>query len=108
MTALRDEKVPQVAREVGRYARHYRQEVGFERVYGTLGRVSAVHVGGHQLEFGAPLLGDLFFVLHARLVVQYLEVDAKASGLERRHDGVIRGNPVLVLTCFERTSQDGI
>ena len=105
---LGDEKVPQVAREVGSHSRQDRQKMSFESANCTFGRIATMHVGRDQLKFGFPFLGDRLFVLDAGFVIQDLEVDGEASRFQALHDAVVSWDAVVVLARFEWASEDRI
>jgi hypothetical protein len=60
-----------------------RPTADLERANSTLSLVLAMHIRRDKLEFGVPLKGDGFFVCHAGLVVENLEINQKT--LAARH-----------------------
>ena len=70
--SLRDEEIPQEAWEVMCDTRQHSEEVCLEGAYGAIRGIATVHVGGDELELGAPSFGDLFFICGTGLVVENL------------------------------------
>ena len=105
---MREELVPQVFGEGGRYAGEYAEEVGFEGADGTFGDVAAVDIGGHELVCGLPDVSDVATVLLAGFVVEDLVVNDVAARLEAGHDAGVGRDTVAVLAGLEGFNEDGV
>jgi hypothetical protein len=70
--------------------------------------VLAMLIWWDKLEFGIPLEGDGFFVCHAGLVVEDLEVNQKTPGCQACHNGIIGNNVMVVALGLECLLEDEI
>ncbi len=73
--SLWQKKVPKVRGKCGVNAGQYCQEVVLECANSAFSPVLAMHIRRYKLEFGVPLEGDGFFVCHAGLIVDNLEIN---------------------------------
>ena len=105
---LVQECVPHVPGEVRVHACQDGYEVGLESADGALRGVTAVDVRWHELVRGFPYLCDCPLVFATGFVVQDLQVNFVAAGVESLYDGVVGLNPVFVLAGLERGMKDGV
>ena len=94
---MQEELVPQEVGEGIVDAGKYGKEVGFESADGALGYVAAMDIRRYKLEIEGPIFNDGATILGAGLVVEDLEVNAVAFGLEARHDAVVGSNAMEVV-----------
>jgi hypothetical protein len=105
---LWQKKVPKVRWKCGVNAGQYCQEMVLECANSTFSPVSAMHVRWDKLEFCIPLEGDCFFVCHAGLVVENLEVHQETSGCQACHNGILGCNAMAVTFGLECLLEDEI
>ena len=78
------------------------KELGFESEDGTFSYVAAMNIRQDKLESAVPIFTDGATILGAGLVVEDLEINAVAFGLEARHDAVVGSNAMAVIEWLER------
>ncbi len=79
-----------------------------ERANSAFSLVLAMHIWWDKLEFFVPLEGNCFFVCHAGLVVENLEVHQKTPGCQACHNGIVGCNAMAVTFGLECLLEDEI
>ena len=105
---LREDFFPQVVWEGLRDAGEDAEEVSFEVADGTFGYVAPMYVGGYQLVYSCPDVGDVAAVFLAGFVVEDLVVDDVAAILEGGHDAGVGRYAVAVFSCMEGLDEYGV
>ena len=75
--------------------------MSFEGADGTFGYVATMEVGGYQLVYRSPDVGDVSAVLLAGFIVEDLVVDDVTASLEAGHDASVGRYAVAVFSCLE-------
>ncbi len=99
---MREEQVPEVARECGRQISNDGKEVGFEGLIGLFSGIAGVDVRRDELVLWVPFVFDVGFEIFAGLVVKDLEVHCEAAFGEAVHDGVVGGNAICIRSVGKR------
>ena len=76
--------------------------MGFECPDRSLGCIASVDIWWDELVLGLPFFSNIVLVLTTGLIVQDLEVNLVASGLESLHDVVVGFYSVFVFAGFKR------
>ena len=82
--------------------------MGLECADGPFSHISSVDVRGYQLVFGFPFTSDSLFVGCTGLIVEDLEVNSMALGMESLHDRVVGLNAMSIFAVLEGGMKDGI
>ena len=89
-------------------SRNNGKEVRLEGADGAFGDVTAIDIGGHELEFRPPLLFNVELVGCTAFIVKDLEVNTMVAFSESGHDSICGGKAVAVVAVFECLHQDDI
>jgi hypothetical protein len=107
-SSLWQKKVPKVWGKCGVNAGQYCKEVVLERANSAFSLVLAMHIWWDKLKFGISLECDGFFVCHAGLIVEDLEVNQKTPGCQACHNGIVGGNAMAVSRGLKCLLEDEI
>ena len=105
---MREELVPQVVGEVGRYVDEDVEQVGFEGGDGTFEDVAVVDIGEHELVCGLPDVSDVVTVILAGFVVKDLVVNDVDVRLEAGHDAGVCRDTVEILAGLKGFDEDDV
>ena len=94
---LQEELFPQEFGEGIRDARKDGKEVEFESADGAFGYVGAMDIRRDKLESAVPIFNDGVTIIGAGLVVEDLEINSVAFGLEGRNYYVVGSNAMAVV-----------
>ena len=105
---MREELVPEeVGKGVGDSSKDGK-EVCFEGADGLFRNVAAVDIRRDKLEGAGPVLNDGTAVFGTGLIIEDLEVNDVAFGLETSHDVVVGGKTVAIVTRVKCRDKDGV
>ena len=84
------------------------KEVRFEGADGSFCDVAAVDIRRNELEGAVPFFNDGAAVFGTGFVIEDLEVNTVAFGLEASHDGVVGGKTVEIVVRLKYRDKDGV
>ena len=71
--------------------------MGFEGADGSFSNFAAVDIQRDELEGAVPVINNDAAVFGTGFVIKDLEVNTLSFGLEASHDGVVGGEPVVII-----------
>ena len=105
---LREELVPEEVGKVPGESSKNGKEVCFEGVDVLFSNVARVDIRRDELEGAVPVFNNGAAIFGTGFVVEDLEVNNVAFGLEARHDVVVRGKTVAIIARLKCRDKDGV
>ena len=105
---MREELVPEEVGKVPGDSSKNGKEVCFEGADSLFRNVVAVDIRRDELEGAVPVFNDGTEVFGTSFVIEELEVNAVAFGLEASHDGVVGGETVAIFARLKCRDKDDV